>query len=67
MSKPKYGQYKIKIVGGNGNAFMLLSSAKRQLREQNADPKIFDEFSKEAMSGDYDHLLKTFLKFFDVS
>jgi hypothetical protein len=53
----------LKIVGTDGNAFALLGKAGRVARQNNMD---WDTISKEAMSGDYDHLLQTLMKYFEV-
>ena len=51
------------LVGNDGNAFAILGKAARVARENKMD---WDKISKEAMSGDYDHLLQTMCKYFDV-
>jgi len=53
----------LKIVGTDGNAFALLGKASRVARQNNMN---WNEISKEAMSGDYDHLLQTLMKYFEV-
>jgi hypothetical protein len=54
---------KLKIIGTDGNAFSLLGKAQRVARENKMDwPPIL----KEATSGDYNHLLGTLMKYFDV-
>ena len=51
------------LVGQDGNVFMLLGLAGRVARKNNMDwPTIL----KEATSGDYDHVLRTLCKYFDV-
>ena len=52
----------LKIIGTDGNAFALLSKARRATRE-NMD---WETIQKEAMSSDYDHLLKTLMKHFEI-
>jgi len=54
---------KLKLVGEDGNAFAILGKARRIAEENNMDWK---EISKEAMSGDYNNLLQTMMKYFDV-
>lgn len=58
MSKPK-----LKIIGTDGNAFALLGRAQRVARDNNID---FEPILKEATSGDYNHLLATLSKYFEV-
>ena len=54
----------LELLGHDGNAFAILGKASRVARENNMDWKAISE---EAMSGDYDHLLQTMMKYFDVT
>jgi hypothetical protein len=54
---------KLKLTGTDGNAFALLGAAQRCARKNGID---FAPIMQEAMSGDYDHLLATLMKHFDV-
>jgi hypothetical protein len=51
----------IDLTGPDGNAFALLGQAKRYARQLDMD---FDLIQKEMTSGDYEHLLNTFDKYF---
>jgi hypothetical protein len=53
----------LKLVGVDGNAFAILGKARRVAKENNMDWEIIRD---EAMAGDYDHLLQTMVKYFDV-
>jgi len=53
----------LKIIGEDGNAFYILGKAMRVAKQNKMD---WDAISKEAMSGDYDHLLATMDEYFDV-
>ena len=53
----------LKLIGTDGNAFRILGKAKHVAEANNMD---WDAISKEAMSGDYDHLLRTMMKHFEV-
>jgi hypothetical protein len=59
MIKPK-----LKLVGKNGNAFAILGRAKEVAEKNKMD---WDTIKKEAMSGNYDNLLQTMMKYYDVS
>jgi len=61
MSKPK-----LNIVGKDGNAFSILGKAEKALKRAGKNDEI-TKFMDEAMSGDYNHLLATVMKYFDVS
>ena len=54
---------KLRLIGRDGNAFAILGAARKVARENKMD---WDKISAEAMSGDYDHLLGTIMKYFDV-
>lgn len=53
----------LELVGTDGNAFALLGKARRVALQNEMD---WDTIKKEAMAGDYDHLLQTLMKHFDV-
>jgi len=53
----------LKIIGTDGNAFAILGKARRVAIKYNLD---WDTIQAEATSGDYNHLLATMTKYFDV-
>ena len=53
----------LKILGNDGNAFAILGAASRVAKQNGMDWKVI---SAEATSGDYDHLLQTMQKYFEV-
>ena len=53
----------LKLIGTDGNAFSLLGKAKVVAKKNNMN---WEEISKEAMNGDYNHLLQTLMKYFEV-
>ncbi len=53
----------LKLVGKDGNAFAILGNAMTVAKKNGLN---WAEIQKEAMSGDYDHLLQTMCKYFDV-
>lgn len=54
----------LKLVGEDGNAFAILGKAMKIAKKNNMD---WDTIQKEATSGNYDHLLQTMMKYFDVT
>ena len=54
----------LKLVGEDGNAFAILGRARQVALKNGLDWKTIQA---EAMSGDYDHLLQTMMKYFKVS
>lgn len=62
----KYPNIKVQLVGTDGNAFSILGNVKRELRRGGVSAEEQESFMEEAMSGDYDHLLATCMKWVDV-
>lgn len=56
----------LELVDQNGNAFVILGRAIRAAKKDHWDQAQIDVFLNEARSGDYDHLLRTCMKYFDV-
>jgi hypothetical protein len=57
---------RLQLVGMNGNAYVVMGEFKRAARQQGWTPEEIDTVIKEAMSGDYDHLLATILDNVDM-
>lgn len=53
----------LELLGHNGNAFVILGRAMKVAKKNNMD---WDKIEKEATSGNYDHLLQTMMKYFEV-
>lgn len=45
----------------DGNAFAIIAAFNRQARKEGWTKEEIDAVNKEATSGDYDHLLQTFM------
>ncbi len=65
MSEPKT-DVEVKLVGENGNAYVLLGKVISALK-RNGHQDLVEEFKKEAMSSDYNHLLATCMEYVHVS
>jgi len=57
----------VKLIDEDGNAFAIIGRVSRALRNAGADKEYVDQFRKEAMSGDYDNVLQTAMKYADVT
>lgn len=55
----------VKLVGEDGNAFYILGVTIDALKKAGME-KEADEYQKEAISGDYDHLLRTTMEYVEV-
>lgn len=66
MDKPK-----LQLIGKDGNVFSIMARARKKIVEWNRthpDKLIdVDEFQREAIKGDYDHVIQTCMKYFEVS
>lgn len=56
---------KVKIIGADGNVFNLLGICRRALSRA-GKLELWDEFYREATSGDYNHALATIADYFEV-
>ena len=65
MSEPKYPELRVPLIGHDGNAFAILGRAQRVMRNADLDNE-FHHFHNEACSGDYDHLLRTVMRWFST-
>jgi hypothetical protein len=64
---PLFPQVRVRLTGTDGNAFFILGRVSKAAERAGVSQADVDQFMNEAMSGDYDHLLATCVKYFDVS
>lgn len=65
QNEPLYPDVTVKLVGEDGNAFAILGRVSRALRQAgHADAA--DAFREEATSDDYNHLLRTAMRYVEV-
>lgn len=57
----------VSLVGTDGNAFALLGSCSKAARKAGIEDTEINKFLDEAKQGDYDHLLRTCMKYFNVN
>ncbi len=65
MIAPKHKPV-VRLTGQDDNAFFILGAVKNALKSTEADKEYIDQYTKEAMSGDYDHLLAVTMEYVDV-
>ena len=65
MSTPKYN-VDVQLTGEDGNAFAIMGAVTKAIRKAGADKSEVDEYQKESMSGDYNNLLRTAMKWVNV-
>ena len=57
MSKPKFPDVKVKLVGEDGNAYSIMGRVSTALKRAGYRDAV-DEYIAQATSGDYDNLLR---------
>ena len=56
----------VQLTGADGNAFFIIGTVGKALRRNGADKEYVEKFQEEAMSGDYNNVLCTAMKYVDV-
>lgn len=67
MSDVKYPEIEVRLTGSDGNAFAIIGNVARAMRKAGLTSEEVREFQTEAMSGDYNHVLQTAMRFVEVS
>lgn len=63
---PKYPNIEVQLTGQDGNAFFIIARVNKALKEAGVSKEEIDDFMEDAMSGDYDHVLQTVMKWVNV-
>lgn len=63
---PKYPDIIVTLTGQDGNAFAILGRCREAARDAGLSDEEIAAFMNEAMSGDYDHLLQTAMRWFEI-
>ena len=58
----RHPEIEVPLAGEDGNAFSILGRVLKAMRRAGVPKEEQDEFTKEATSGDYDHLLQTCMR-----
>jgi hypothetical protein len=56
----------VRLIGQDGNAYMILGLCQRAAKQAGWSQERIDAVMKEMRSKDYDHLLQTAIKYFEV-
>lgn len=59
-------QVTAQLTGQDGNAWAIMATVKNALKSIGVDKNEIDEYIEESMSGDYNHLLQTAMKWVEV-
>jgi hypothetical protein len=63
---PHYPDIVVQLSGEDGNAFAILGRCQYAAKQAKLDYSMIAQFRKEAMCGDYDHLIATCQAWFTV-
>ncbi|GAA0287320.1 hypothetical protein [Rhodovulum strictum] len=63
---PKYPDIIVTLTGQDGNAFAILGRCRAAARDAGLSDDEIAAFMDEAMAGDYDHLLQTAMRWFEI-
>lgn len=64
---PKYPNVEVQLTGQDGNAFFIISRVRTALRRAGVPSSEANDFTNEAMAGDYDHVLRTCMSWVSCS
>ena len=63
---PKYPEITVALTGHDGNAFAVLGRCREAAAEAGLTDDEIAAFMDEAMADDYDHLLQTAMRWFEI-
>lgn len=66
MTDIKYPDIKIKLTRRDGNAFVIIGAALKQLKRAKVPAEQIAAFQSEVMSGDYSQLVQTCMRWVDI-
>ena len=66
MSQVKHPEVTVKLSGEDGNAMSIIGRTRRAMRRGGVPDAELEAFTKEAMSGDYDHVLQTVMNWVET-
>ena len=64
--EPKYPDITVTLTGEDGNAMFILGRVRKAMKQHDVPKTEIDQFTQEATSGDYEHLLITVMKWVDT-
>lgn len=65
-TEPKYPNIIVPLSGEDGNAFAIMGAVTKALRRGGVPANEITEYSNESMSGDYNNLIQTAMKWVTV-
>ncbi len=65
--RPIYPEIKAQLIGRDGNAFAIIGTVRKAMRRAGVGAAAIEEFSAEALSGDYGDVLSTCSRWVSVT
>lgn len=62
-----YEKISVELTGEDGNAFAIMAKVSRALRKGGASDTDIEKYQAESMSGSYDNLLTTAMKWVNIT
>lgn len=56
----------VQLTGEDGNAFFIIGRVRQAMRRAKIAKEVIDAYRDEAMSGDYDNVLQTTMRYVEV-
>ncbi len=66
IEAPKYPEIEVRLVGEDGNAVAIMGRVANALRKAGVSQEEINAYLDESMSGDYDNVLRTAVKWVSV-
>jgi hypothetical protein len=66
MANPKYSDVVVRLTGADGNAFNIMGLVTAAMRKLGVSQEEIAQYRREAMSGNYDNLLKVTMQWVTV-
>ena len=61
-----YTNVTVRLINTDGNAFALLGKVRQALRRAKYDTAFIEQFTQDAMAGNYDELLQCIMRYVNV-
>ena len=62
ITQPKYPNVEVQLIGQDSNGWLIAGKTMQALISGGVDDDEAEEFMREALSGNYDHLLQTVME-----
>lgn len=66
MTNPKFPNVDVQLSGEDGNAFMIIGRVRAALKRAGASKEQIEDYTAEAMSGDYNNVIATSMRRVEV-